>query len=261
MAGLSREGTSMARRSRRSWKPEVARLESRDVPTVVSPLAFGAAGLKAQRAQQRALGAVLSNAPTPAAATANGPSDQASNSPFLDPTTLTPKGLRIATFKAINTGPYAVTTPVYNTQTRSLTYIGRLGSNQFLHGTLLMHVEIGTDGSAFGYAALRNRNVSATGSVLGLDLGDFAQNVTGTGQGVPTTFDALGRPVRIPWNVDTNFSGGVYAGAYGEGFLTITYTPNGHSKNSAGGATITFTGLAMPNNVSDITAYGLPKFN
>ncbi len=248
----------MARRARRSWKPELARLESRDVPTVVSPLAFNAAGLKAQQAQERALSAVLSNAPP---ATASAPIDQASNSPYLDPATLTPKGLRIATFRAVNTGPYAVTTPVYNSLTKSLTFIGRIGSNQFLHGTLVMRIQIGKDGSASGFAALRNRNVSATGSVLGLDMGDFAQNVTGPGQGVPTTFDALGRPVRIPFNIDNNMSGGVYSGAYGQGFATITYTANGHSKNSAGGATITFSGLVMPNNVSDITAYDLGKFN
>ena len=48
--GGSVDGT---RRTRRSWKPEVARLETRDLPTVVSPLAFGGAGLKAQQARRR----------------------------------------------------------------------------------------------------------------------------------------------------------------------------------------------------------------
>ena len=44
----------MDRRSRHTLRPEVARLETRDVPTVVSPLAFGGAGLAAERANAAA---------------------------------------------------------------------------------------------------------------------------------------------------------------------------------------------------------------
>ncbi len=252
----------MARRSRRSWKPEVARLESRDVPTVVSPLAFNAAGLRAQQAQASALDTVMSNTVIPAAGSSNGPSNQASSSAFLDPTTLTPRGRAAALFKTQGSGPYAVSPPLYNSQTKAVTYLGTLHSTQFLHGTLLMRIELNKDGTADGFAAVRNRNVAATGSILVLDIGGFAQNAAGTGQSIPSTFDSLGRPVTLGFNVDTNASGGVYAGAYGQGTLTITYNGNhGKSKNSAGSATVFFNGLVLPNNVADITQYDIPKFN
>jgi hypothetical protein len=124
-----------------------------------------------------------------------------------------------------------------------------------------MHVEIGKDGTAQGFAALRDRNVAATGTIVVFDLGINAPNAAGQGQGIPTTFDAAGRPTSLGWNVDTNASGGAYAGAFGQGTVTISYTAHGHSKNSAGGATLTFNGLVLQNGVVDVTSYTLPKFN
>ena len=83
----------------------------------------------------------------------------------------------------------------------------------------------------------------------------------GTGQSIPSTLDSHGRPITLGWNVDINSSGGNYGGAYGQGTVTIAYTPSGHSKNSAGGANIVFNGLVMPSGVTDITQYDIPKFN
>ena len=49
-----------------------------------------------------------------------------------------------------------------------VTYVGQLTSNQFLHGTLVMRLELPSTpgGPITGYAALRDRNVAATGSLI-----------------------------------------------------------------------------------------------
>ena len=261
IAGLCREGTSMARRSRRSWKPELARLESRDVPTVVSPLAFGGAGLKAQRELQAALTALSQSVPSPTAPTpfnGNTGNFQSGGNPNptpIDPSLLSPAGLRRATFRASADGPLAVSPSSFASQLRTVYYVGRIVSNQFLHGTLDMRVNtpnlsVNPTGQIVGIASLRDRNVAATGTVLQLDL--LANS---------STLDQFGRPTTMNWAVDDNGSGGTYAGAAGSGTVTITYTKAGHAKNGAGVANLFFSGLVLANGTADITAFTLGKFS
>jgi hypothetical protein len=259
----------MGRRSRRSWKPEVARLETREVPTVVSPLAFGGAGLKAQLAAQRSLDNVLAGS-RPAATSSS--TDQSSVQPFngnsgnfqiggnpnptpLDSTLLSPAGFRRAKFISSTTGgSYAVSPPSFVGELRSIYYVGRVTANQFLHGTLVMRLDTpnlstNPSGQIVGIASLRDRNVAATGNVLQVDL-----------SAAPSNLDQFGRPTTLNWVVDDNGSGGTYAGAPGSGTVTITYTQSGHATGGAGRANITFNGLVLANGTADITAFTLGKF-
>lgn len=253
----------MPRRTRRSWKPEVARLESRDVPTVVSPLAFGGAGLRsilAQRAAQRSLMTGAASA-TPADSTIQGFNGNSGNFQIggnpnptpIDPTLLSPAGLRRANFRAATSGSYAVSPPSFVGELRTVYYTGRITANQFLHGTLDMRVDtpdLSTNptGQVVGIASLRNRNVAATGNVLQLDV-----------SADPSTLDQFGRPTTMNWVVDDNGSGGTYAGAAGSGTLVIAYTKAGHAKGGAGIASITFTGLVLANGTANVTDFSLGK--
>ncbi len=251
----------MLRRSRRSWKPEVVRLESRDVPTVVSPLAFGGAGLKAQRAQQAAQIALSQAALNQGPATpfnGNTGNFQTGGNPNptqIDPSLLSPAGIRRATFQAnVRQSPYAVSPPSFTNSTRTVYFVGEVIANQFLHGTLDMRIDtpnLSTDptGLVVGIASLRDRNVAATGNVLQLDL-----------SAKPSTLDQYGRPTTLNFAVDDNGSGGTYGGAAGSGTVTITYTRAGHAQNGAGVANISFSGLVLANGTADVTAFTLGKF-
>jgi hypothetical protein len=251
----------MARRSRRSWKPELARLESRDVPTVVSPLAFGGAGLKAQNELQAALTAFNQSLPNPGGVTpfnGNAGNFQVGGSPSpttLNPSLLSPAGIRRASFRASTNGPFAVSASSFAAESRTIYYVGRITSNQFLHGTLDMRVStpnlsLNPTGLVVGVASLRNRNVAATGNVVQFDL-----------SADPSTLDQFGRPTTFNWSVDDNGSGGTYGGAAGSGTLTITYTKSGHAKDGAGVASLFFSGLVLANGTGDITAFTLGKFS
>jgi hypothetical protein len=251
----------MDRRTRRSWKPDLARLETRDVPTVVSPLAFGGAGLKALRAQQAALKALSQAVPSqtpPTPFNGNTGNFQTGGNPNptpIDPSLLSPSGIRRATFVAnVRQSPYAVSTPSFTASSRTVYFVGQLMSNQFLHGTLDMRINtpnLSTDptGMIVGIASLRDRNVAATGNVLQLDLSANS-----------STLDQFGRPTVLNWAVDDNGSGGTYGGASGSGTLTITYTRAGHAQNGAGVANVTFNGLVLANGTADVTAFTLGKF-
>ena len=229
----------MERRTRRSLVPGVNGLEDRSLQTVISPVAFGRSTTAAD---------VVSNDTS-----VGSPSPSA----FLDPATLTPRGLAQAKFSAVIVGgPFKVRSAVFNSQLADLTFIGRVSSNQFLHGTLVMHVETPNSptGITAGGASLRDRSVAATGTSLGIDPGGNATKTAGPNQQVPTILDAKGRPIQLGFNVDTNTSGGSYAGSIGQGVITIAYRNNGT-------ASLRFTGYVLRNGVTDITSYTLSKFS
>jgi hypothetical protein len=254
----------MQRRTRRSWKPDYVKLESRDVPTVVSPLAFGGARLKALQAERTALAHVSAGA-VPAAAPNNGAigfDGNASNFQIggnpnpapIDPTLLSPAGFRRAKFLAsVQGSTFAVSPSSFVSLARTIYYAGRIVSNQFLHGTLDMRIDtpdltVNPTGQVVGFASLRDRNVAATGTVLQLDV--FAD---------ASTLDQFGRPTQLNWSVDDNGSGGTYAGAAGSGTATIVYTRAGHAKGGAGVANISFNGLVLANGTADVTAFSLGR--
>lgn len=254
------------RRGRKSCTPGLLQLERRDVPTVISPLAFGGAGLKAEQAQTRAA-ATVNTVLTGQQSISNVPSDlnlssgfQAGGNPSPSPITqaqletlLTPAGKARARFVAHSSGPYAVGATSYTAFSKAVTYIGPVASNQFLQGTINTQINIPTtfnpaSGELDGFAALRNRNVSATGNILVLDLSITAE-------------DSFGRPTQLDWVVDDNGSGGSFSGAAGAGTLSISYTAHGNSKHAAGGANELWSGYVMRNGVSDITVYDVHKFD
>ena len=251
----------MARRTRRTWKPEVVGLETRAVLTVVSPLAFGGLGLQAQLAQQAAQRALSQSVITGNVTPFNGSTGnfQIGGNPNptpIDPSLLSPAGIRRSIFAAnVGKSPYAVSPPSFVNSSRTVYFVGQLHSNQFLHGTLDMRVstpDLSTSptGQVVGIASLRDRSVAATGTVLQLDL--FAD---------PSTLDQFGRPTTMNWSVDDNGSGGTYGGAAGSGTVTITYTRSGHAKGGAGVANITFNGLVLANGTADITSFTLGHFS
>jgi hypothetical protein len=255
-----------ARRSRMAWKPDFIQLETRDVPTVISPLAFNGAGLKAAQAQNKAAGAanaVLTGQQSINSVLANvniSTGFQQGGTPSPGPITqaqfatlLTPAGKARARFVAHSSGPFAVGQSSYTAFSKTVTYIGPIAANQFLQGTINMQLNIPktfnpTSGELDGFAALRNRTVAATGTILVLDLSITAE-------------DSFGRPTQVDWVVDDNGSGGSYAGASGTGTLAISYNAHGNSKDAAGGAKEMWSGFVMQNGVNNITDYNLHKFN
>jgi len=232
----------MSRRARKNLIPTLIGLESRHLLTVVSPLAFHGAGAAAQRANAAALARVGSEVTPSLAAPAAGGVQ-------LDPTTLTPAGLARARFVARASGPYTLATPSLQGISKEVFYIGIVQSSQFLHGTMVMRIDIpSTPGTPItGSVSLRDRSIASTGNEWVLDL-------TGTAT------DAQGRPTQLTWTVNSN-SGGSYVGSPGQGALTITYQQNGHSKHSDGGATSVFKGLILTNSLGSLISFNLPKIN
>jgi hypothetical protein len=255
-----------ARRDRMAWKPNFLQLETRDVPTVISPLAFGGAGLKAQQAQNNAAAAVntvltgqqsinnvLASVNVANVFQAGGTPSPAPITQTQLATLLTPAGKSRARFVAHGSGPFAVGHTSYTAFTKTVTYIGPIATNQFMQGTLNMQLNIPKNfnpsaGELDGFAALRSRTVGATGTVLVLDLSITAE-------------DSLGRPTIVDWVVDDNGSGGSFGGASGVGTLTISYNNHSNSKDAAGGAKEFWSGFVMQNGVNNITDYDVAKFN
>jgi hypothetical protein len=243
-----------ARRGRMGWKPTFLQLETRDVPTVISPLAFGGAGLKAQQANavadEKASGLATQAASPVGTTTPNLPLGLNFNpNPQINPATLTPLGKKAANFSGSVSGPIAISHSYFTDTARQVVYIGnyRGSPSQVLHGTLLMRVLIPTnpDDQIFGVAIIRDLNNATTGNNLVLDL-------------TATATDSQGRPTQFTWLVDSSSSGG-YTGAPGQGTLTITYLP-GHSKSSAGNAISVFKGLVLTDATNVDTNFDVPHF-
>jgi hypothetical protein len=242
------------RRDRMAWKPNVIQLETRDVPTVISPLAFHGAGLKAQKANEVAnakFAGLATPTSSPAASTiSNLPLGLNFNpNPQIDPATLTPLGKRAANFSGSVAGPIAIAHSFFTDTARQVVFIGnyRGSPSQVLHGTLLMRVLIPSnpDGQIFGVAIIRDLNNATTGNNLVLDL-------------TATATDSQGRPTQFTWLVDSS-SGGGYMGAPGQGTLTIAYLP-GHSKSSAGNAISVFKGMVLTDPANVDTNFDVPHF-
>jgi hypothetical protein len=255
-----------ARRGRIAWKPYVLQLETRDVPTVISPLAFGGAGLKAAQAQSNAAAAVntvltgqqsinnvLASVNISTGFQAGGTPSPAPITQTEFATLLTPAGKARARFVAHSSGPFAVGHTSYTAFTKTVTYIGAIAANQFRQGTINMQLNIPKNfdpasGELDGFAALRDRTVAATGAILVLDLSITAE-------------DSFGRPTAVDWVVDDNGSGGSFAGASGAGTVTLSYNTHGNSKDAAGGAKEFWSGFVMQNGVNNITDFDIHKFN
>ena len=236
----------MPRRPHAVFRPEILGLESRAVPTVVSPLAFGGAGLRALQAQSAALAKVSPSA-------AQGGTTDGLNfnpNPAIDPSTLSPLGLSASRFAAKASGPFALARSFYADVAKQIIYIGNLAGSpgQILHGNMIMRVVIPADpsGAILGVAILRDLSNATTGNQLVLDL-------------TATATDGQGRPTQFTWNVDGS-SAGTYSSAPGQGTLAITYGSNGHSRSSAGGYTAIFKGSVLPDPTQLNTLYDIPKF-
>jgi hypothetical protein len=180
---------SRRRPGRRAPRPEG--LESRDLPSVAA-IFFRAAALGHARAST---------------ASAGGPVTPAAN-----PQPTSREQAREA-FSAGFAGHYGTLPPRFTGQAETILILATGGSSAFLHGTLVMRFYPPTDpnGVVTGTATLFSRNVANTGSALALDL-----------QGDPRAVDRAGRPTLLTWIVNGN-SGGVFAGATGQGTVAIRY--------------------------------------
>jgi hypothetical protein len=167
-------------RSRAALKPEVIGLESRDVPTVVSPLAFGGAGLRAKQGQAAAMAPV-----SPAATT-----DELNfnSNPEIDPSKLSKLGLAASRFAVLAGGPYSLAGSYFSDVSKQIIYLSKFPgtTGQMRHGTMIMRVAIPADPTApiHGVAVLRVLSNSTTGNQLVLEL-------------TATAVDAQGRPTQF----------------------------------------------------------------
>ena len=108
-----------------------------------------------------------------------------------------------------------------------------------------MAYQIPTDPTAppTGSASLIGKNVSNTGTLLGLDLQFDPQSMVG------------GLPTRFTWTVNGT-SGGTYSNANGQGTGQIIYFPSGRLPSRALGAGhygVIFRGMVATTGINDIT--------
>lgn len=199
----------MRRPSNRECKPGVAGLEKRDLPATIAPIA-------------RPVAVSVAVAPLDDAATP----------------TLTAREIARQRFVAGFVGTYGAGAPQFTDQSRQIAIVAKGGGNQFLHGNLVLKVNLpGAAGGNFeGSASLRDRNVNNT---LLLDL-----------RGDPSSLDRFGRPTRMSWTVNNNGSG-TYTASNGSGVLTIRYPGGKASGNGAGQAVVNFQGSVNTTNVSN----------
>jgi hypothetical protein len=216
--------------------PTVFRLESRDVPTVISPWAFGGAGL-------------LHNQTIHVAATGGGGGGFGVGTPNEVPTPAELARERfVDRFTRIQVGLGA---PNSSDQARQFLYAGSGSGNQSIAARLVMRLftPVDPNGQVTGIAALRDRSIATSGTALVINL-----------TGSTADLDAQGRPTRLNWTVDSNTSGGADTGAIGSGTVVITYGPNPHRPHApginAGSANAVFSGLVRTNQgVTNITQY------
>lgn len=191
----------MTRRPRAPWRPELLRLESRDLP---ASSALGSLHALARHASAL----VQSSTPPP---TEPGP-------PLVPgPGQPTPIGLARSRFAAAFSGTILVGRPRYTGQSAILSYRGIGTSTQFLHGDFQMAAVLPKDASAdiTGAAFLQDRN-QANGDQFGLDI-NFDK----------ASLDSRGRPTRGTWVTDPNIYSGVNYSDVGTGTVKIRYFPDG----------------------------------
>ena len=227
----------MSSRDSKKLNPNVCGLESRDMLTVISPLAFGGMGLA--RSTHIHISTVSGGMGV-------------GGSPGR---VLTSRGAAGAAFRARFNGPVGVGAGQYMDQSRQFLYTASGNTNQFLVGRLVMRLYIPTDPNApiTGIGSIRDRNIGTTGTQLVLDI-----------KGGPASADRLGRPVHLDWTVNPN-SSGFYVGATGQGTMTIIYSPThrrvgSHSAHEAGSASIVMAGTVLNSgNTVDVATFELNK--
>ena len=211
-----------ARRRSRRTRPRIEGLEGRDLPSVAA-IYFRAAAL----AHTRAAGG-------------GAPSGMGGGSGMTTTGTPTPREQAREVFVAKYAGNFAVGPPRFTDQARSVLVLATGSSTAFLHGTLTLRAYPPKDlaGTVTGTATLFSRNVANTGSELSVDL-----------QGSPGALDRAGRPTLLTWTVNGN-SGGIFAGATGQGTVAIRYAPDGSGRlhahvPDAGRAFVAFRGQVV----------------
>ena len=225
------------RDSKKKLNPGVCRLESRDMLTVISPLAFGGS-VKVPLAEIRsniAPGSLVAGS--------------------IASRVLTPHGTANSAFRAKFNGPVGVGAGQYVDQAKQFLYTASGNTSQFLVGRLVMRLFIPSDpnGQIMGIGSIRNRNIGTTGTQL---VFDFKGGLAST--------DQLGRPTHLDWTVNPN-SSGYYIGATGQGTMAIIYSPThrkvgSHSGHESGSATVIFAGTVLNNgNTVDLATLELNK--
>ncbi len=238
----------MSRRKSQVWRSELLVLETRDVPTVISPMAFG--GSQPGQSHSSLAQVQVAQAAAVSAASFLGNGQEID---FSRP--LSPIGLTQAAFAAKFNGPVGTGGAQYQDQGVQYLYTASGNSSQFLAGRLVMRLYTpgSSGGDVTGLASIRDRNVATTGTNLILDI-----------QGGASNLDASGRPSHLTWKVNPG-SGGYYLNSTGQGTLDIIYSPThrkvgSHSQHEAGSATATFHGLIITNvGVTDPTVFELNK--
>jgi len=262
----------MARRASREHRPSVQGLESRAVPTVISPLAFGGAGLATNPRHPGTVHVAgtgiggSGNGGGTGAITVGGGVGRLDQIP-------TPRELALERFSARFTRvQVGVGAPNSADQARQILYAGSGIGYPLLQSRLVMRLFTPVDpaGTITGIAQVRDRTVGTSGTAVVLNL-----------TGSTADLDARGRPTRLRWTVDANLSGGAFLnglavnpdgsalnrdGTPASGTLTIAYAPNPlhppHGTGINGGlATAVFDGhIRTTNSVTDLTRFELGHF-
>ena len=240
----------MSRRSQRGFKPSLLALESREVPTVISPVAFHG---HASPINPSAVSGSQRNSAIAAAAEAEAFFASHGGDPTNTSATiamLTPQAISRAVFVQGFAGSFGVGAPKFINQLRQYLLIGNGGGNQMLHtqpDIMRIDTPATPGGLVTGAAQINDKSVASSGNELTLSL-----------QATPDSLDKFGRPTQLIWQV-TN-GGGSYVNAVGEGTVDIHYSPRGGRGSVAVGShTSIFRGLVVSTGVSSIIAYDLNR--
>jgi hypothetical protein len=208
----------------RAARPSFERMETRELPSAAIYLA--AAQLRAQRRIMVSTLDALAGTSTP-----------------------TPSQQRRDTFVAKFTANYITGRPQLNNESQQVTIIAkRGGSNQFLHGTSLVSINLPADPTApisRAYAAIFPQNTATTGSTLAMDL-----------TAEPTT----DLPTHLTWTLN-GASGGLYSNATADtpGTLDIRYIPKKRLPGGfvSGEAILVFKGSILTTGVGNLIRTGI----
>ena len=241
----------MSERSKRGLKPSVLGLEPREVPTVISPLAFHGQGAPIAHA---AVSGPQQNSAIAAAAEASAYFASHGGDPTATSATLallTPQGAARSVFVQGFAGSYGVGAPLFVTQSKQFLLIGDGGGNEMLHtrpDIMRIYTPATPDGPVTGAVQINDKSVASSGNLITLSL-----------QSTAAGLDRFGRPTHLIWQVTGG--GGSYTGAIGQGTVDIVYHPGrgGRGKSAVGSHSTLFKGLVIQTGVSSIIAFDLNR--
>jgi hypothetical protein len=209
---------------KRSLKPGVENLETREVPTVVGGHVLPPSSMDLAMRAARLSPAVATTVTPPVP-----PIIQSLGAPY-------PIEVRRTRFHAFFVGRFYDGPPHYTSQRGTISMSGTGSSTQFLHGSVQLTTILPVDNTAAitGAAYLQDKNLSG-GNAFALDY-----VIDGS------TLDSHGRPTQGTFVADPNIYGGSSFFFQGGGTIRFRYRKNT--------ASVTFDGSLYTNGISNVLA-------